>query len=293
MLPVASSERSLTAIDFVVRIILRQKSSRAQPAIFLLHPAPQTKSKRAGTAPSVLSSGATHSFSAGINSAPRAKSMAASNHANAMKPSNPVQNQCNCEFPPARVERTRYAITLHVALCFHRRRRTPGSRAWPLVCAGWDGASARWSRAPRPLPALRFARSAQESPFATLTREVMDADVILLLTPDDVLADVARQLARACGQKVPRQNRVARQRRVGQFGPASHSRDAARLTGSIHPMQTFTNNSQPNLKGVIFAIEGDPRARRAAAAIARSLGGIPVLGRQAAASPPITRPGRW
>jgi predicted short-subunit dehydrogenase-like oxidoreductase (DUF2520 family) len=47
-------------------------------------------------------------------------------------------------------------------------------------------------------------------------------------------------------------------------------------TGSIHPMQTFTNNSQPKLKGVIFAIEGHPRARRAAAGIARSLGGIPV-----------------
>jgi predicted short-subunit dehydrogenase-like oxidoreductase (DUF2520 family) len=41
-------------------------------------------------------------------------------------------------------------------------------------------------------------------------------------------------------------------------------------------MQTFTKNSQPNLKGVVFAVEGDPRARRAAAAMARSLGGIPV-----------------
>jgi predicted short-subunit dehydrogenase-like oxidoreductase (DUF2520 family) len=41
-------------------------------------------------------------------------------------------------------------------------------------------------------------------------------------------------------------------------------------------MQTFTKNSQPNLKGVIFAIEGDARARRTAGAIARSLGGIPL-----------------
>ena len=31
------------------------------------------------------------------------------------------------------------------------------------------------------------------------------------------------------------------------------------------------------MKGVIFAIEGDPRARRAAAAIASSLGGAPVV----------------
>jgi len=112
-------------------------------------------------------------------------------------------------------------------------------------------------------------------PFATLTGAVMDADVILLLTPDDVLADVARQLAQLAGQKCRGKivlhgsgaldNKVLRA--LGRCGAA---------TGSIHPMQTFTNNSQPNLKGVIFAIEGHPRARRAAAAIARSLGGAPV-----------------
>jgi predicted short-subunit dehydrogenase-like oxidoreductase (DUF2520 family) len=112
-------------------------------------------------------------------------------------------------------------------------------------------------------------------PFATLTSEVMDADVILLLTPDDVLAQVARQLATLAGKKCRGKivlhgsgaldNQVLRA--LARYGAA---------TGSIHPMQTFTNNSQPNLKGVIFAIEGDPRARRAAAAIAGALGGVPV-----------------
>ncbi len=112
-------------------------------------------------------------------------------------------------------------------------------------------------------------------PVATLSSEVMDADVILLLTPDDVLAEVARQLAKLAGQQC--RGKIV----LHGSGALDNSvlRALARCgaaTGSIHPMQTFTNNSQPNLKGVIFAIEGHPRARRAAAAIARSLGGIPV-----------------
>jgi predicted short-subunit dehydrogenase-like oxidoreductase (DUF2520 family) len=112
-------------------------------------------------------------------------------------------------------------------------------------------------------------------PVATLSSEVMSADVILLLTPDDVLAEVARQLAKLAGQQC--RGKIV----LHGSGALDNSvlRALARCgaaTGSIHPMQTFTNNSQPNLQGVIFAIEGHPRARRAAAAIARSLGGIPV-----------------
>jgi predicted short-subunit dehydrogenase-like oxidoreductase (DUF2520 family) len=112
-------------------------------------------------------------------------------------------------------------------------------------------------------------------PFATLTSEVMDADVILILTPDDVLAQVARQLAKLADEK-------SRGKIVLHGSGALDNKVLQALarcgagTGSIHPMQTFTNNSQPNLKGVIFAVEGDPRARRVAATIARALGGIPV-----------------
>jgi predicted short-subunit dehydrogenase-like oxidoreductase (DUF2520 family) len=112
-------------------------------------------------------------------------------------------------------------------------------------------------------------------PFARLTSAVMDADVILLLTPDDVLADVARQLAQFAGQKC--RGKIVLHGSGALDNKVLHplARCGA-ATGSIHPMQTFTNNSLPNLKGVIFAIEGHPRARRAAAAIARSLGGAPV-----------------
>jgi predicted short-subunit dehydrogenase-like oxidoreductase (DUF2520 family) len=41
-------------------------------------------------------------------------------------------------------------------------------------------------------------------------------------------------------------------------------------------MQTFSGRGVPKLQGVIFAVEGDPRARRIAKKIARALGGVPV-----------------
>jgi predicted short-subunit dehydrogenase-like oxidoreductase (DUF2520 family) len=112
--------------------------------------------------------------------------------------------------------------------------------------------------------------------FATLTSEVMDADVILLATPDDVLGEVAGKLAKLAGNKC--RGKIV----LHGSGALDNSvlRALARCgasTGSIHPMQTFTKNSQPNLKGVIFAVEGDAGARRTAGAIARSLGGVPVL----------------
>ena len=112
-------------------------------------------------------------------------------------------------------------------------------------------------------------------PLAKLTSEVMDADVILLLTPDDVLAEVARELAKLAGKKCRGKIVLHGSGALDNSVLQALARYGA-ATGSIHPMQTFTNNSQPNLKGVIFAVEGHPRARRAAAGIARSLGGIPV-----------------
>jgi len=41
-------------------------------------------------------------------------------------------------------------------------------------------------------------------------------------------------------------------------------------------MQTFSGRGTPQLKGVIFAVEGNRAARRTAQEIARALGGVPV-----------------
>lgn len=114
------------------------------------------------------------------------------------------------------------------------------------------------------------------NPSVPLTREIIEADVILLTVPDGALAGVARSLAQLDPKKwrgkVVLHTSGALDRKVLQ--PLAR-RGAA--TGSLHPMQTFSGRSEPNLDGVIFGIEGDSKARQIAASIARSLGGVPVI----------------
>jgi predicted short-subunit dehydrogenase-like oxidoreductase (DUF2520 family) len=112
--------------------------------------------------------------------------------------------------------------------------------------------------------------------YQGLTREVFAAPIVLLTVPDDAIASVAGELARF-GRQACRGRTILH---MSGALDASVLKPLARLgasTGSLHPMQTFTGRSAPNLKGILFAVEGSPAARRAARAIARSLGGIPVV----------------
>lgn len=110
---------------------------------------------------------------------------------------------------------------------------------------------------------------------SVLAPGVLDADVILLTTPDDALAGVARALAKigsgACRRKVILHTSGALDRSV--LDPLARQ---GASTGSLHPMQTFSGRNIPKLEGVTFAVEGDAKARRVAKQMARSLGGVPV-----------------
>ncbi len=114
------------------------------------------------------------------------------------------------------------------------------------------------------------------SPTSVLSADVLNADVILLTTPDDVLVEVSRTLAkiggRACRGKVILHTSGAIDR--GVLDPLAR---LGAFTGSLHPMQTFSGRNIPKLKGITFAVEGDAKALRAAKRIARSLGGVPVV----------------
>jgi predicted short-subunit dehydrogenase-like oxidoreductase (DUF2520 family) len=121
-------------------------------------------------------------------------------------------------------------------------------------------------------------------PGALLARDIFSADLVLLATPDAALAQVAKKLSHVARTglrgKVVLHTSGALDRRV--LRPLARCGAA---TGSLHPMQTFTGQDAPNLKGVIFAVEGQPRACRLARRIARELGGTPVAmeGRKKAA----------
>jgi predicted short-subunit dehydrogenase-like oxidoreductase (DUF2520 family) len=134
----------------------------------------------------------------------------------------------------------------------------------------------------------RSRRSAQAAacaigagtPHATLTPEALDADVVLLSVPDDVLENVAQRLAKIGGAAL---NKESRAKIVLHTSGALDHRVLAPLarrgasTGSMHPMQSFSGRNAPRLEGVIFSIEGAPAARATAQKIARSLGGTPVI----------------
>jgi len=113
-------------------------------------------------------------------------------------------------------------------------------------------------------------------PSGHLTSEVFAADMILFGTPDDRLPDIARDLARVLGTRCKGKVVLHTSATLDRSALAPLARLGA-STGSLHPMQAFGGKVVPSLKGVIFGVEGDPKARRLAQSIAKSLGGIPVV----------------
>jgi predicted short-subunit dehydrogenase-like oxidoreductase (DUF2520 family) len=118
------------------------------------------------------------------------------------------------------------------------------------------------------------------TPHSALTPEALDADVILLSVPDDVLRSVAQNLAKIAGSGPSKKSRG--KIILHTSGALDHrvllplARRGA-STGSMHPMQTFSGRNAPRLDGAIFSIEGGPSARAAAQKIALSLGATPVI----------------
>ena len=157
---------------------------------------------------------------------------------------------------------------------FHRRRRTrrANARASPpqTRLAHRRGRHALEKHLTRRRSCHRRRRTSRR-----LTRDALAADIILITTPDGALTSVARSLAQFGGDnfrgKIFLHTSGALDRTV--LSPLAR-RGAS--TGSLHPMQTFSGRGAPHLKGVIFVVEGDHAALRAAQKIARSLGGMPV-----------------
>ncbi|HEY6903902.1 MAG TPA: Rossmann-like and DUF2520 domain-containing protein [Candidatus Acidoferrales bacterium] len=111
--------------------------------------------------------------------------------------------------------------------------------------------------------------------FSRITGDALEADVILLGTPDDVMRAAVRSLAEIGGSKCKGKVILHTSATLARTALAPIARLGA-ATGSLHPMQAFDGKVIPKLSEVVFAIEGDRKARRVAQSIARSLGGITV-----------------
>ncbi len=121
--------------------------------------------------------------------------------------------------------------------------------------------------------AVRFIGAGQ--PLDCPTHQVLSSKVILIATPDDAIEFVANELAQLNGKqwsgKVVLHTSGALDSSVLQ--PLAE-RGAA--TGSMHPMQTFSNQNIPDLANCIFGIDGCPVALQVARKMIHQMGGIAV-----------------
>ncbi len=110
---------------------------------------------------------------------------------------------------------------------------------------------------------------------AAISRDVLASKLILICTPDDAIASVAKELARIGAEEL-------RGKVVLHTSGALNSkalrlvRKCGAAVGSMHPLQSFSGVAIPPLEGKVFAIEGDPAAVKLARQVARALGGLPV-----------------
>jgi predicted short-subunit dehydrogenase-like oxidoreductase (DUF2520 family) len=107
------------------------------------------------------------------------------------------------------------------------------------------------------------------------THEILNSRVVLIATPDDTIEAVAKNLAQLGGKEWS--GKVVLH--------TSGSLDCAVLqplaemgaaTGSMHPMQTFSNQNIPDLANCIFGIDGAPAALQAARKMIHQMGGVAV-----------------
>jgi predicted short-subunit dehydrogenase-like oxidoreductase (DUF2520 family) len=121
--------------------------------------------------------------------------------------------------------------------------------------------------------AVRFVGAGRAR--ATLSRDVLEARLILISTPDDAVPAVAAELARV-GSEELRGKVVLHTSGALNSGVLRVVKECGAAIGSMHPLQSFSGVAIPSLAGKIFAIEGDPAATRLARQIARALGALPM-----------------
>jgi predicted short-subunit dehydrogenase-like oxidoreductase (DUF2520 family) len=112
-------------------------------------------------------------------------------------------------------------------------------------------------------------------PLDELTCHVLHAGVVLITTPDGAIEEVAETLAHVGGKdwagKVVLHTSGALDTSVLQPLAALGA-----ATGSMHPMQTFSLQNNPDLAKAIFGIEGNPAALRIARKMIHQMGGVAV-----------------
>lgn len=120
--------------------------------------------------------------------------------------------------------------------------------------------------------AVRFLRAGK--PLARIEEAVAEGGIVLISTPDRAVAEVARALARLPlrwrGKVVLHTSGALPSRELLPL----RRRGAA--VGCLHPLFPFPHALKTLPRGIVFGVEGDPRACAMAARLARTLGGTIV-----------------
>jgi predicted short-subunit dehydrogenase-like oxidoreductase (DUF2520 family) len=129
---------------------------------------------------------------------------------------------------------------------------------------------------------LKAARRAKKiigagRPTSDAAAAAREADVIFIAVPDDALSAVVDRLAAdgfaGRGKTIFHTSGAESAARLAPLA----RRGAA--TGSFHPAQAFSRPATPaaHFRGVVFGLEGAPRAVRTGKILARRLGGHPLV----------------
>src|SRR5215467_3781851 len=146
--------------------------------------------------------------------------------------------------------------------------RGGGSLGGALRESGWKifGAVARPTAEAR--RGVRFI--GQGHPFVGISGQALTPRTILVCVQDSELPSLAAEMARICPEESKGKVIIHTSGALASdvFAPL---RALGASVGSIHPMQTFSGIGVPPLEGRVFAIEGDPAARRLSRQFVRSL----------------------
>ena len=112
-------------------------------------------------------------------------------------------------------------------------------------------------------------------PLAAPTHQVLNSRVVLITTPDGAIESVAKSLAQLGGKEWSGKVVLHTSGSLDSCVLRSLAALGA-ATGSMHPMQTFSDQNIPDLAKCFFGIEGSPAAIKISRKMIHQLDGIAV-----------------
>ena len=112
-------------------------------------------------------------------------------------------------------------------------------------------------------------------PLTEPSHQVLNSSVILITTPDSAIDGVAKNLAQLGGREWSGKIALHTSGSLDSI-PLQPLANLGAATGSMHPMQTFSNQNPPDLAKGIFGIDGSPAALQVARKMIHQMGGVAV-----------------